>query len=98
MKKYVFYKSTYYTTGNLAVGFIGTYQRIKYEDIISVNLPDYTPKGYAYIDTNNYPFAPKLLEEQGIGRDTGIKGRSGFCQYPLFEIFEDKLIEIGDEE
>ena len=78
-----FYKYEY-GNGNLAIECKG--------EIISVNLVDcYTPKGYAYIDTNNYPKATEWIKKNGIGEDTNIKGYSGFCSYPLFKINVEKL-------
>lgn len=50
----------------------------------------------AYIDTNNCYFAQQLLE-QGIAKDTGLKKRSGFCEYPLWVFEEGFLREIGKE-
>lgn len=39
---------------------------------------------YQYIDTNNCSWAPKFIEDNGLGTPTGIMGFSGFCQYPLY--------------
>lgn len=50
----------------------------------------------AYIDTNNCRFAQQLLA-LGIARDTGLKKRSGFCEYPLWLFNADFLKEIGGE-
>ena len=36
----------------------------------------------AYIDTNNCPWAPDFLTENGFGRLTGSQRQSGFCVYP----------------
>lgn len=53
-------------------------------------------KNSAYIDVNNCPFAPQLLE-QGIAADTGFYKDSGFCRYPLWLFREELLKEIGGE-
>ena len=88
-----------YLNGKLAISFFGKKRKEFYDEVVSVNLVDcYTPNGYVYIDTNNYPFVAELIEKEGIGEDTGIKGYSGFCQYPLFKIFTDKLWERKDVE
>ena len=39
----------------------------------------------SYVDTNNCPWAPEWIEENGLGRNTGKKARSGYCTYPLYE-------------
>lgn len=54
-------------------------------------------KNAAYIDTNNCPWAPKMLEDAGVARNTGFKKRSGFCEYPLY-LFEEKFLRGLDEE
>lgn len=48
----------------------------------------------AYVDLNNCPFALQLLE-QGIAQDTGLKKRSGFCEYPLWLFNESFLRQVG---
>ena len=40
---------------------------------------------YAFVDTNNCPFAPDFLRQNGIAKATGVYGQSGFCSYPLYE-------------
>ena len=53
-------------------------------------------KNAAYIDTNNCRFAEQLLQ-YGFAQDTGLKTRSGYCQYPLWLFKEDFLKEHGAE-
>ena len=53
-------------------------------------------KNAAYIDTNNCRFAEQLLQ-YGFAQDTGLKTRSGYCQYPLWLFKEDFLKEHGVE-
>lgn len=38
----------------------------------------------AFVDTNNCPWAEDFITENGLGAPMGIKGRSGFCTYPLY--------------
>jgi len=54
-------------------------------------------KNSAYIDTNNCPFAPQILES-GIAKDTGFTKHSGMCIYPLWVFDEDFLRDIGPDE
>lgn len=51
-------------------------------------------KNSAYIDTNNYSFAPQLLS-LGVAKETGLTKKSGFCSYPLWVFEEEFLKEIG---
>lgn len=51
-------------------------------------------KNYAYIDTNNCPFASEILKT-GIARDTGLTKQSGYCTYPLWEFDKKFLEQIG---
>lgn len=54
---------------------------------LTVNLPDEpeTKANQAYVDTNNCPWAMEFIAKNGLGRDTGAVGFSGYCQYPLVE-------------
>ena len=49
----------------------------------------------AYLDTNNSPWAPELVQELGVARFLGKWGQSGYCTYPLYELDMDKLNEYG---
>ena len=69
--------------------------------VITVNLQD-NPFGmdkyqdetkFAYVDTNNCPWAEQFLEENNIAKSTGIFAPSGFCAYPLYEFFPDAVWE-----
>lgn len=62
---------------------------------ITVNLP--APASFladahrAYVDTNNCPWAPAFLEENGLASPEDIVGRSGYCEYPLYNFNLDQL-------
>lgn len=63
-------------------------------DTITVNLEeskDWVGTNYQFVDTNNCPWAPELLEKNGLGHPSGIMGFSGFCAYPLFLFEVDKI-------
>ena len=51
-------------------------------------------KNSAYVDINNCPFAPQLLN-RGFAKDTGLYKESGFCSYPLWTFDETVLKETG---
>ena len=53
-------------------------------------------KNSAYVDINNCPFAPQLLN-RGFANDTGLYKESGFCSYPLWTFDETVLKESGGE-
>lgn len=57
---------------------------------LTVNLED-VEFGYAYIDTNNCPWAEEFLKENGIAEFTGRTRRSGYCVYPLYKFDLEKL-------
>lgn len=48
--------------------------------------------GFAYVDTNNCPWAVKFLEENGLAEFTGKTCRSGFCEYPLYKFNMEKIV------
>ncbi len=45
----------------------------------------------AFVDTNNCDWAERFLKKNKLAKDTGIKARSGFCSYPLYEWDTTKL-------
>ena len=49
--------------------------------------------GYAYVDTNNCPWAPEFLEKNGLAEFAWKKCASGFCEYPLYKFNMEKLKE-----
>ena len=68
---------------------------------LTVNLPETRrhPQNFAFLDTNNFPGGPDLVEQLGIGRDTGKYSWSGYCAYPLYELFPEKIREFcGNDE
>lgn len=60
---------------------------------ITVNLPDETLTGesYAFVDTNNAPFLPRFLAENGLAEPTGLFGFSGFCAYPEYRFNMEEI-------
>lgn len=70
-------------------------------EYLTVNLPNTAiPKNYAFIDINNCIEAGALIEQLGIGRNTGKFGFNGYCNYPLYEMFPEKIREycLDDED
>ena len=64
---------------------------------LTVNVEDGCAGGdYAYVDTNNCPWAQKFIAENGLGETTGIVGFSGRCQYPLYLFHRDRLKESAN--
>ena len=74
------------------------YERTDYADIepyttMTVNLPEYgCGKNCAFVDTNNFPVAPKLISDYKLGKPTGKFGHSGYCAYPEYE-FDPAALE-----
>ena len=65
--------------------------------VLTVSLGEFIGmKNCAYIDSNNCDFTEQLME-QGFGKPTGLTGRSGFCEYPLWIFEEEMLREMGAE-
>ena len=50
--------------------------------------------GYAYVDTNNCPWAEDFIKENGLGEFTGKICRSGFCEYPLYKFNMEKIGDV----
>ena len=45
----------------------------------------------AFLDENNLPGIGQWIEEHGLGVDMGVWEQSGFCRYPLYMLFTDRL-------
>lgn len=62
---------------------------------LTVNLKK-VPDGYAYVDTNNLPFAEEFINRYKLGKYVvGQDAISGFCVYPLYHFDMDKLNEYA---
>lgn len=93
----------YSNNGTLAVELHTGYEPYA---VITVNLSGspygdgkYQDDRHAYIDTNNCPWAPQWLIENNLGKPDGrdIYGISGYCTYPLFEIFTENFDKNSEE-
>lgn len=82
-------KRKYYDNKNLAIDLFdpveGPFARL------TVNLGIKLPENMAYVDTNNCHWAEEFIEENGLGNPTGDFGASGYCVYPLYEFYLDKM-------
>ena len=95
----------YSSNDTLAVQLIKAEKPWSVHATITVNL-DGNPFGmdsrqdgrFAYVDTNNCPWAERFLEENKIARRTGIFAPSGYCVYPLYEINLDAIYEYEESE
>lgn len=47
-----------------------------------------------YVDTNNFEYVVRFLEENKIAFFTGGFADSGYCSYPLYAFDLDKLAEL----
>lgn len=78
----------------------GTYPGEPY-GTVTKNLVDegyVMPKWCAFIDANNMPEAPAILQKAGLAEPTGGLARSGFCEYPLFMFHKDVLAKYVPKE
>lgn len=65
---------------------------------LTVNIDAPAPDYCGYLDTNNLSNAEKFVTENGLGEFTGLTGRSGFCEYPLYLFNVDRLRELCPEQ
>lgn len=61
---------------------------------VTVNLTGYVPDYCGYVDINHMPELEHFIEENQLGEFTGIIGKSGFCEYPLYIFNVKKLREL----
>lgn len=89
----VSFQTSTYRSGNLAV-LLYTLEDDEWDlwCDITVNLGSmFENETHAFVDTNNFPEAERILAELGLAEDTGIKMQSGFCTYPLYSFDLPKL-------
>lgn len=91
------YKSKYANNDRLAVVMMDQ-DNCPYGEV-TVNLcnEDIENKNCAYVDTNNMEGIYEFLVENGIAKDTGTVGISGFCVYPQMEFDIEKLMKYIKE-
>jgi len=89
----------YLNNGRLGISLVG------YEDgfpepfgNLTVNIDAPTPDYCGYLDTNNLSNAEKFVADNDLGEFTGLTGRSGYCEYPLYLFNVDKLRELCPEQ
>ena len=80
--------SSYTQNDNLFIGFEDENGELWYA---TTNLGIKLPKGFAFVDTNNFRDAATIIPNEGIGRFAGETAQSGYCTYPLYEFFLDRL-------
>ena len=62
--------------------------------VITVNIEDGVANGnMAYLDTNNCRWVENFVKTNKLGKSLNRYGWSGFCRYPLYEIYIDKIID-----
>lgn len=89
----------YLNNGRLGISLVG------FEDgmpepygNLTVNIDAPTPDYCGYLDTNNLSNAEKFVVDNDLGEFTGLTGRSGYCEYPLYLFNVDKLRELCPEQ
>lgn len=90
----------YADNGNLYVGLIANENGYPEPwQNLTVNLGVKCEENYAFIDTNNngWEIIDWLLRNR-LGLLTGIEMRSGWCSYPEFHFFPDRLLEYTSED
>lgn len=79
-----------YVNGNLAIQLYDKEDGCPFASV-TTNLDTILAENWAFIDTNNCPWAEDFLTEYDLGKPTGYAMPSGFCIYPIWEIDIDKL-------
>lgn len=84
--------SSHYTANNNYAVVIRTTIGEPYA-VLTVNLDEVLPAGYAFVDTNNCPWAEEFITKYQLGEPVGRAKQSGFCVYPLYRFNTDKIEE-----
>ena len=59
---------------------------------LTINLREPHEPNCSFVDTNDNPWAEKFITDNKLGKPTGRKMRSGYCEYPQYQ-FDLKEIE-----
>lgn len=65
--------------------------------VLSKNISSF-PYGVCAIDTNNCPFAEDFIKENNLGFSTGWTVRSGFHDYPVYNMDMSKFTPMEQED
>ncbi len=65
---------------------------------VTVNIDAPAPDYCGYLDTNNLSNVEKFVKNHKLGEFTGIMGRSGYCEYPLYMFNADRLRALCPEQ
>lgn len=74
--------TTYQNNGNLAIRLVDN--DFMPFAMLTVNTDQPLNDNYAYVDTNNCPWAEEFITKYNLGHPVGIARRSGHCVYPLY--------------
>lgn len=55
---------------------------------------DSLPYDEAAVDTNNLPDITEFIEKYELGVNTGKTFKSGFCTYPIYRFYLNKMAQI----
>lgn len=91
--------SSYLSNGRLSVSLMEIKKGRKQEyGSLTVNLDTPAPDYCGYLDTNNLGNVEKFVTDNDLGEFTGLVGRSGYCEYPLYLFHVEKLRELCPEQ
>lgn len=79
-----------YGNGNLAV-VLNTADTNEPYGSLTVNISPLPSEDLAAIDTNNIPEAENFIISNKLGEFTGRMLQSGFCMYPVYKFYLNKL-------
>lgn len=88
--RFELHKEHYCVNGGLAIEAVDADSGEPF-DVITVNILAGLSPDEACIDTNNCPWAPGFMKDNGIATDTGLSFPSGFCTYPLYKFNKEAL-------
>lgn len=90
---------TYQNNGRIFIGLISNEEGYPqpFADL-TVNIDAPAPNYCGYLDTNNFSNVERFVCENDLGEFTGLMGRSGFCEYPLYLFNVDRLRELCPEQ
>ena len=78
----------YSNNGNTAIRILSKNEEFDFWEpfaMLTVNFKKLS-EDYAYLDTNNCPWAEELMEEYNLGEPTDIFEMSGWCVYPMYKL------------
>lgn len=86
--------SCYVNNSAIYIGLVAEKDGVQETHDATTDLGCIPPDYCGFLDTNNMPGVEEFITENGLGYFTGLIGKSGYWEYPLYYFNSGKLREL----